>query len=92
MGTSIQKRRANARINHLQANVEMILAKKGWRMIDLAREMGVAAPTLHGILVRGRPRNGTLLRIAEALGVDVEDLIMASTPEQYGAALIPRLQ
>jgi len=91
MGTATNKRRANARINHLYANIDVILAKKGWRMIDLAREMGVSAPTLRGILVRGRPRNGTLLRLAKALGVDIEDLVMASSPEEYGAAMIPRI-
>lgn len=91
MSTATNKRRAHGRVNYLHANIDMILAKKGWRMIDLAREMGVSAPTLRGILVRGRPRNDTLQRLAEALGVGIEDLVMASSPEEYGAAMIPRI-
>lgn len=78
------------RINYFQASVEAALARKGWRMTDLARAMGVTSPTLWNILNTGRPRESTILRIAAALDVHPDDLVKPLSPEEYGIATIPR--
>jgi len=80
------------RINHFRANVEVLLAKRGKRMIDLARDMGVAQSTLRDMVNRGRPRESTLWRFADTLNVDVEELVKTISPEEYGKVMIPRIE
>jgi len=84
--------RRNSRINNFGANVSMLLAKHGMRMVDLARELDIASSTLKGIVSRGRPRESTLYRFAKVFDVDVVDLVKSVTPEEYGMAMIPRME
>ena len=89
MGT--KSKCTNGRINHFCANIEVILANRNLRMIDLARDLEIASSTLRDMVNRGRPRESTLRRVAEALSVGVEDLVKTVTPAEYGTAIMPRI-
>ena len=56
-------------------------AERGWKVLKLAREAGVSQSTIRGI-IHGTPPTGaadpllsTCLRLAEALGVGIEELV-----------------
>ena len=62
-------------IEAIAANLQRLLAAKGWSQVDLARRSGGAEMTVSRI-VRGQnmPGAGILGRMAAALGVSVDDL------------------
>jgi transcriptional regulator with XRE-family HTH domain len=62
-------------IEALRRSLLELRIRKGWSQGDLGREAGVRADTVSSI-ERGRhdPRPSTLRKLADALGVEVEDL------------------
>lgn len=79
-----------SRINHFRANVEIQLARRGWKAADLARALDMTHANLRSILTKGHPKEGTIERFAEVLECSVDDLIKLASPSEYGEALIPR--
>lgn len=62
-------------VGALRKNLPELRIRKGWSQGDLGREAGVRADTVSS-LERGKhePRPSTLRKLADALGVEVEDL------------------
>lgn len=74
------KKKARLPVIRLRSPLGMALERyrkaKGWRLPDLAKQVGLSPQTLHHIegSHRPRPTNDTLRRLADALGVDFEHL------------------
>ena len=77
-------------INHIKARVELLAARQDRTLSDVAKAMGRSPQSLQAVLERGNPVAGTLLELAEALGVTPNDLFEEVTPEEYGELRIPR--
>jgi transcriptional regulator with XRE-family HTH domain len=63
--------------DHVHENLHRLMAERGWSAREVAGRSGLDGRTIRGIL-RGtnRPRAATLHRLAEGLGVKVEELFL----------------
>jgi transcriptional regulator with XRE-family HTH domain len=64
------------------ANVERLLREKGWTMYRLSKESGVSLTALYSLNdKKSGPTASTLLKIARALGVTVDELLKGGEPD-----------
>jgi len=71
-----------------RARLLALLQEKKVSQAELARRLGVKAPTVAKILM-GRPRTDTVERIAQALGVEARDLVGGTISAPEGWVVIP---
>lgn len=69
--------------------VRRLVAEKGWTHEDMAWECGMARSQLTSLLKIGRCRHNTLSIIADALGVEVKELILERKDEPMKIMLDP---
>lgn len=84
------RRRAPEAVNHLRARIEVEAARLGWSLAEVARRMDITPTAFGSILRRQTPKDETLDRIAAALGIGRDRLMVPVTPEEYGAIMLPR--
>lgn len=58
-----------------RGRLDLILAEQGMTYVDMARACGLGYSNLNALLRRKNNRPATLGKIAEALGVDVREII-----------------
>ncbi len=58
-----------------KSKIELILAKKNLKVVEAAKIMGMTRQNFSTIKNRGTCTPATALRIANGLGVDIEDFI-----------------
>ena len=55
--------------------INEVLLEKGVSIAELGRRINKSRSTMHATIEKGNPQYSTLVEIADALGVDVADLI-----------------
>ena len=64
----------------IEANIQRLIAEKGWTIYRLGKESGVTLSALYGMGAKLQgPNAETLVKLADALGVTVDDLIRGET-------------
>ena len=66
------------RDNHLSDNLKTYQRVRGKTLSEFSREIGIAKSTLQSVMVDGNTTVDTLIRIANALGVTLGELVFGN--------------
>ena len=66
------------RDNHLSDNLKAYQREQGKTLSEFSRDIGVAKSTLQSVMVDGNTTVDTLIRIANALGVTLDELVFGN--------------
>ncbi|MGO4787006.1 helix-turn-helix domain-containing protein [Paenibacillus sp. 2KB_20] len=60
----------------IEGNIQNLLNEKGWTIYQLGKESGVSLTVLYGLGSKKQgPKIETLVKIADALGVTLDELV-----------------
>ncbi len=73
--------------------VRMACARKGWDLGELAEKAGISRTTLYHLLEghTDKPRLATLNRLAESLGIEVDELLAEPPSSNGGVSTTPEV-
>lgn len=68
-------------------NIKDIIKAKGFSMVDVAHEMGIARETLYAN-ISNNPTYRTMRKVADVIGCDIKDFFDDESPKQDFAAYV----
>ena len=75
------------RKNRLSNNLRLYQAERQKTLLEFSKELGIARSTLQPVMVDGNTTVDTLIRIADAIGTTLDDLVFGQVqPEQIDNA------
>lgn len=78
-------------IHQFKARLQVEAAKRGWKMVQLAKHLGRTPQALSDLVRQNNPRLDTLFDIASKLGMTIDEFNEPVTEEDYGKFIIPRV-
>jgi len=71
------------RSNHLSDNLKAYQNAKRKTLAEFSKEIGIAKSTICSVMVDGNTTLDTLVRIANALNVSLDELVFGELPAEY---------